>query len=162
MMRSRTVAARLAIAGAIAAASTVGVARLIASDPIGLYAIIDKVVVEPAQGPAQRIQVWGAFAVADTRNQDDYATPQKGYLYFSCPPQQESTCRNEWADLQSVAGKGVGVGFGGRHISTGRVRDAGDKPASPDVYPIRMGVVKMERDHQRPIVARLKAALVQK
>jgi hypothetical protein len=161
MMRSRTLAARIAVAGAIAA-STVGTARLMASDPIGLYAVIDKVVVEPAQGPAQRIQIWGAFALADTRNQDDYAAPTKGYLYFSCAPQQESTCRNEWADLQTVAGKGVGVGFGGRHIATGRVRDAADKPTSPDVYPIRMGVVKMERDHQRPIVAKLKAALAQK
>jgi hypothetical protein len=162
MMRSRTIAARLAVAGAIAAASTMGTARLTASDPIGLYAVIDKIVVEPAQGPAQRIQVWGAFALADTRNQDDYAAPQKGYLYFSCAPQQEATCRNEWADLQAVAGKGLGVGFGGRHIATGRVRDAADKPASPDVYPIRMGVVKMEREYQRPIVTKLKAALAQK
>ena len=162
MMRSRTTAARIAVVGAIAAAWTVGAVRLTASDPIGLYAVIDKVVVEPAQGPTQRIQVWGAFALADTRNQDDYGAPQKGYLYYSCAPQQESTCRNEWADLQSVAGKGVGVGFGGRFIATGRVRDAADKPTSPDVYPIRMGVVKMERDHQRPIVAKLKAALAQK
>lgn len=158
MMRLRTLAA-IAI---VTAAATAGTARLVASDPIGLYAIIEKVVVEPAQGPAQRIQIWGAFSLADTRNQDDYAAPQKGYLYFSCTPQQESMCRNEWADLQSVAGKGTGVGFGGRHIATGRIRDASEKPTSPDVYPIRMGVVKMERDHQRPIVARLKAALAQK
>jgi hypothetical protein len=155
-MRSRTIAALLVVAGAWAVAPV----HLDASDPIGLYAVIDKVVVEPAQGPAQRIQIWGAFAMSDTRNQDDYAAPQKGYLYFSCPSaQQESTCKNEWADLQAVAGKGVGVGFGGRHVANGRIRAANERPESPDVYPIRMGVVKMERDHQRPIVARLKAAL---
>jgi hypothetical protein len=158
MMKSRT----FAVLAVVLAASTLGAERLSASDPIGLYAVIDKVVVEPAQGPAQRIQIWGAFALADTRNNDDYAPARKGYLYFSCAPQQETTCRNEWADLQSVAGKGIGVGFGGRYIAPGRVRDAADKPAAPDVYPVRMGVVKMEREYQRPIVERLKAALAQK
>jgi hypothetical protein len=152
-MRTRTIVA-LALAGVCAA----GTARLDASDPIGLYAVIDKVVVEPAQGQPQRIQVWGVFSLADTRNNDDYGTAEKGYLYYSCPAGQETTCRNEWADLQSVAGKGVGVGFGGRFVAAGRVRSATDKPESPDVYPIRMGVVKMgTRGNQPAIIAKLKA-----
>jgi hypothetical protein len=137
-----------------------GTARLGASDPIGVYAVIEKVVFEPAQGQPERVQVWGAFALSDTRNNDDYGTPQKGYLYFSCPPQQLATCRNEWADLQSVAGKGVGVGFGGRRLGNGRVRGATDKPESPDPYPIRMGVYRTEgRGYQPPVIQQLKAAL---
>jgi hypothetical protein len=139
---------------------TVVTAKLGASDPIGVYAVIEKVVLEPAQGQPERIQVWGAFALSDTRNQDDYLAPQKGYLYYSCAPQQLDTCRKEWADLQSVAAKGVGVGFGGRHIANGRVRSATDKPASPDVYPIRMGVFRGDsRGLQPAVIEKLKAAL---
>src|SRR5262245_13393965 len=93
-----------------------------ASDPVGLYAVIDKIALEPAQGSPERIQIWGAFALADTRSPDDYAQPQTGYLYYRCASGQEATCRNEWNDLKSVAGKGIGVGFGGRYIATGRVR----------------------------------------
>lgn len=153
-MNTRTIATVFALA----AVWTAGSARLDASDPIGLYAVIDKVVVEPAQGQPQRIQIWGSFALADTSNQDDYRTAQKGYLYYSCPASQEATCKNEWSDLQSVAGKGVGVGFGGRYDRLGRVRAAAAKPESPDVYPIRMGVVKMgTRGNQPAIIEKLKA-----
>ncbi len=159
LMKARTIAAVLALAGAWAAGS----ARLDASDPIGLYAVIDKLVLEPAEGKPQRVQIWGAFSLADTRNNDDYGTPQKGYLYYSCAPAQASTCQNEWADLKSVAGKGVGVGFGGRHMPTGRVRSASDKPESPDTYPIRMGVVRMgSSGGQGDMVQKLKAALAAK
>lgn len=153
-MKTRTIATVFALA----AVWTAGAVRLDASDPIGLYAVIDKVVVEPAQGQPQRIQIWGSFALADTSNQDDYGTAQKGYLYYSCPASQDATCKNEWSDLQSVAGKGVGVGFGGRYDRLGRVRAAAAKPESPDVYPIRMGVVKMgTRGNQPAIIEKLKA-----
>ena len=152
-MKTRTIAAVLTLAGAWAAGSV----HLTASDPVGLYALIDKVVVEPAQGQPQRVQIWGVFSLADTRNNDDYGSAQKGYLYYSCPAGQETTCKNEWTDLQSVAGKGVGVGFGGRFIAAGRVRSATDKPESPDVYPIRMGVVKMgTRGNQPAIIEKLR------
>ena len=145
---------------AMVACWMVGTAKLGASDPIGVYAVIEKVVLDPAQGQPERIQVWGAFALSDTRNQDDYLAPQKGYLYYSCAPQQAATCQKEWADLQSVAGKGLGVGFGGRHIANGRVRSATDKPESPDVYPIRMGVYKTDsRGAQPAVIQKLKAAL---
>ncbi len=158
-MKTRTVAAILALAGAW----IVGTVHVDASDPIGIYAVIEKVVLEPAQGQPQRVQIWGAFSLADTRNNDDYGTPHKGYLYYSCPPPQISTCQNEWADLNSVAGKGIGVGFGGRHMPTGRVRSATDKPDSPDSYPIRMGVVRMGTSGGRAdMVERLKAALAGK
>lgn len=130
------------------------------SDPIGLYAVVDKVVLEPSDSAPERIQIWGAFALSDAKSGDAYAAPQAGYLYYRCPGGQESTCRNEWADLKSVAGKGVGVGFGGRYTPTGRVRKASDKPADPDPYPIRMGVVRMGSVHDQPaIVSALKQAL---
>jgi hypothetical protein len=145
---------------ALACGAVAGTVRLAASDMIGVYAVIEKVVFEPAQGPPERVQIWGAFATADTRNNDDYGGPQKGYFYFSCPASQLTTCRNEWADLQAVAGKGAGVGFGARHMSNGRVRSATDKPESPDPYPIKMGVVKTDgRAYQPSVIVKLKAAL---
>jgi hypothetical protein len=132
-----------------------------ASDPMGVYAIIQKVVLEPNESEPARIQVWGAFALSDGQARSDtYAAPQAGYLYYTCPAGQERICRNEWADLKSVAGKGVGVGFGGRYVATGRVRKAAEAPASPDVYPIKMGVTQMSGIHEQPsVIAQLKAAL---
>jgi hypothetical protein len=59
-----------------------------------------------------------------------------------------------------MAGLGVGVAFGGRFEPASRVRKANEPPASPDPYPIRMGVVRMSGRGEHPaIVSRLKAAL---
>src|SRR5437667_142238 len=49
------------------------------------------------------------------------------FLYFTLKSGKEDTCRNEWNDLKAVAGTGQGVGFGGRYVSNGRVRKAGEK-----------------------------------
>ena len=150
----------LAVVAVITALATV---VLRASDPMGVYAIVDKVVVEPSSGPPQRIQIWGAFAIAQPDNPDDYGAAQRGYLYFTCPQGQADVCRNEWSDVQSVAGKSIGIGFGARRLNNGRVRKADEKPASPDEYPIRMGVVRVTgRGGQNEVVAKLKAALVQR
>jgi hypothetical protein len=152
----RGVAAAAAIAAALAAGAVAH-----ASDPVGIYAIVEKVVFEPNEGAPVRVQVWGAFAQADSRNNnDDYGPAAAGYLYFTCPAGKEQVCRNEWSDLKSMAGQGTGVAFGGRFEPASRVRKANEPPAGPDPYPIRMGVVKMSgRGGQPAIVARLKAAL---
>ena len=147
----------LAVVGVMTALAT-DVLR--ASDPIGVYAVVDKVVVEPASGTPQRIQIWGAFAIAQPDNPDDYGAAQRGYLYFSCPQGQADVCRSEWSDMQSVAGKSTGIGFGARRLNNGRVRKADEKPASPDEYPIRMGVVRVTgRSGQNETVARQKSAV---
>ncbi len=39
--------------------------RLIASGPVGIYGIVEKVVFEPNERSPERIQVWGAFAYVD-------------------------------------------------------------------------------------------------
>jgi hypothetical protein len=62
-----------------------------------------------------------------------------------------------------VAGKDTGVGFGQRYKPTGRVRKAEDKPASPDVYPIERGIIRLSAGHDSlPVIDRLKAALRQR
>jgi hypothetical protein len=137
-----------------------------ASDRVGIYGVIEKVVFEPSDNAAQRVQVWGAFALADGKSGSTYDAPQRGYLYYTCPSGQESTCRNEWSDLKSVAGKSTAVGFGQRFKPTGRIRNAKEKAASPDPYPIDMGVVKVESASDRgsetmKVIDGLRAALKQ-
>jgi hypothetical protein len=112
------------------------------SDWTGVYARVDKVVFEPNATAPERIQVWGAFAVARKQDPNSYDSAERGYLYFSLKPGKEEVCRKEWADLKAVAGTGEIVGFGSRTLPT-RLRKGADKPADPDVYPVASGITKM-------------------
>src|SRR5690349_4182510 len=69
----------LALAAALAAG---GAAR--ASDPIGGYLIVDKVVLEPADSPTT-IQIWGSVALCLEQGGRKYADPVRGYLYYKAP-----------------------------------------------------------------------------
>lgn len=120
-----------------------------ASDMVGVYAVVQKVVLEPNEKAPERVQIWGAFAIAEGTSGSTYGATQRGYLYYSCPSGQETVCRNEWSDVKSVAGKATAVGFGMRYKPTGRVRKADEKVASPDPYPIQMGVIKVETPTDR-------------
>jgi hypothetical protein len=122
-----------------------GTIAVYASDFTGVYAVVDKVVLEPSDTAPQRVQIWGGFALSDGQRGSNYKPAEKGYMYFTCDPGRESICRNEWSDLKSVAGKDSGVGFGYRYSATGRVRKADEKPANPDVYPIQNGIVRVEK-----------------
>ena len=133
---------------------------VMASDPMGVYCIVDKVVLEPAD-KADLAQVWGTCAIANTTDWY-FQAPAKGYLYFSAPAGREATARAEWADLKSVAGTGQAVGFGRRYQPVGRIRPADEKPGSPDPYPIHLGVMKVGSERVVPevtdVVAKLKTA----
>ena len=111
-----------------------------ASDPMGVYCAIDKVVLEPASA-ATTAQVWGTCALANT-NDWYFQAPAKGYFYFAAPKGQEDRARAEWADLKSVAGTGQVVGFARRYRPVGRFRPSTEKPAQPDDYPLHVGVTK--------------------
>jgi hypothetical protein len=123
-------------------------AVLHASDMVGIYGVVEKVVIEPNDNAPQRIQIWGAFAMAEGRG-STYGPAQRGYLYYTCPSGQDAVCRKEWADLKSVAGKGTAVGLGMRYKPTGRIRKADEQIASPDPYPIQMGVIVVENAADR-------------
>ena len=90
----------------------------LASDPIGIYAFVDRVVFEPGDATPERIQVWGGFALANARNRDDYHTAERGCLYFKLRTGDEEVCKKEWADLKAVAGTGQIVSFGSRQEKT--------------------------------------------
>jgi hypothetical protein len=121
-----------------------------ASDPVGIYAFVDKVVLEPSDGSPERIQVWGGFALAEGRG-EQYAAPQRGYMYFTLKPGEEETCRKEWNDLKSMAGTGQIVAFGTRYKAKGTIRKPADKPEKPDAYPTGFGLTKINRTDYAPV-----------
>ncbi|HEY3130982.1 MAG TPA: hypothetical protein VGL91_16125 [Acidobacteriota bacterium] len=117
-----------------------------ASDAVGVYALIDKVVMEPNSEAPERIQIWGVFALAKKNNANDYEEPARGYLYFTLQKGKEQICRKEWADLKKVAATKQAVAFGSRWELKARIRKAEEKADSPDVYPVSFGLVKVRTD----------------
>lgn len=107
-----------------------------ASDFTGVYAKIDRVVIEN-----ETAQIWGVFVAAKPNDRSDYLLPVRGYLYFKPGPNPEMT-RNEWNDLKQVAGKEEVVAFGTRPF-TARIRKSGEKPENPDSYTVNTGVTRV-------------------
>lgn len=147
---------RLARLGLVAALAL----PVVPSDPMGVYCLVDKVVLEPAEGP-ERAQIWGVCALA---NQNDwfFQAPAAGYFYYTVPSTRADAVRTEWQDMKSVAGTKEVVGFGRRYQPVGRLRPATEKPVSPDAYPLHLGVTKVGTGRFAPevneIVARIRAA----
>jgi hypothetical protein len=137
----------LSLAAILLAASAL---PALASDPIGLYAFVDKVVLEPSDTAPERIQIWGGFALAQGGG-DNYAPAQRGYMYFKLKPDKETICRNEWVDLKSVAGTGKIIALGVRHGNNGTVRKPEVKAENPDVYPLGFGLQKISTKDYKPI-----------
>jgi hypothetical protein len=82
-----------------------------ASDFTGVYARIDRVVLEPNADAPERIQVWGVFVVCKPDRPNEFEAPARGYLYLKLNENANAT-RNEWKDLKAIAGTGEVVGFG--------------------------------------------------
>jgi|KBSMisStandDraft_5_1062788.scaffolds.fasta_scaffold13364_5 hypothetical protein len=57
------------------------VGQIHASGPIAVYALVDRVVLEPNEDAPKRIQIWGTFAVEKLPYSSTYSDPEKGYLY---------------------------------------------------------------------------------
>lgn len=124
------------------------------SGQAGVYAVIEKVVIEPSSGVPQRIQVWGAFTLMERIGERfttyAYRQPERGYMYFrttAVSMQDIENTRREWSDMESVAGKKQAVAFGywdnyrGQRNPT--VRKADVKPENPDDYRSEMGLIKL-------------------
>src|SRR5262245_493688 len=126
------------------------------SDPIGVYALIDRVVYEPDAKEPQRVQVWGVFSMADPKaGPEAYTEAQRGYLYYSINPALSKATVAEWSDLSSVAGKGDVIAYGGRYEKNGRIRKSSEKPADPDPYPRSYnGLVRTPGGANAPRVSR--------
>jgi hypothetical protein len=149
-----------AIVGVVVAAGGLAFARP-APDPVGIYAVIEHVTLDPATGTPARVQLWGAFALAE-RTHDFYTAPKRGYMYFSCPATERVRCDADWADFRWHEGSGKAIGFGDRAKPLGRVRLDNGSPTAPDPYPSGDGVIKMaSKDYPAYIelAEQLKAAL---
>lgn len=132
--------------------------EVMASEMIGIYAMVDRVVFEPNEKAPVAIQIWGSFIT----NRDQ--TAKRGYMYFSLPgafqPQEANeAARKEWSDIKAAAMTGQAIGFGRRffpyaqHLqgdeyykTLGRVRPARERPVSPEPYPVNIGLSKVTDD----------------
>jgi len=147
----------------------------LASGPIGVYALIDKVVLEPNDTAPERAQIWGAFVVADMQRGTPVFPAKRGYLYFQLPGEgvwrdgasRSEVTRHEWNDLKAVAGSGQAVGFGSSWVGTGsgaptepyRVRPASEPPAAANPYILNAGVVKLSANGSyEDVLKQLRAA----
>jgi hypothetical protein len=121
---------------------SLGAGRALGSDPVGIYAIVDKVVFEPNETSPERIQIWGAFAIAEGYGYT-YQKAERGYLYYKVNPDKPVACRNEWSDMKSIAGTGQIIAFGSRYGEKGTLRKKETQPEKPDLYPVAMGLTKI-------------------
>jgi hypothetical protein len=136
-----------------------------ASGPVGVYALIDRVVLEPSAENPERIQIYGVFSIRTGDDQGAFQAPQRGYLYFTLPPgANRSLILREWSDLKAAAGTRTVIAFGGTSFADyiadpkggplhtpppyhpPHLRKAGDKPANPDPYETGAGLTKMRSD----------------
>lgn len=122
---------------------SLGAGRALGSDPIGIYALVDKAVFEPNETNPERIQIWGAFAIAEGYGYT-YKKAERGYLYYKVNPDKPTACRNEWTDMKSIAGTGQIIAFGSRYGEKGTLRKKDAKPEKPDLYPVAMGLTKIK------------------
>ena len=149
---------------AVLAAMALSLGTANASYPVAVYALVDKVVMEPSADKPERAQIWGVFVVAKLDKPNGFEAPRRGYLYVKLPKDQEQQVRMEWADLKGLAGTRQVVGFGNRVPNNGcatcpmkaRVRKADEKPEAPDFYSSGWdGVIKMRSDTDYPPVKSL-------
>jgi hypothetical protein len=161
---------------------SIATSTLLASGPVGIYAVVSKVVFEPNDKAAERLQIWGAFTLVDggTGSGGKTLKPQRGYLYFVLPSTSENANRREialkeWADFKAIAGTNQAVAFGrfgyigafadelisrpagmppyvlmdgiapNFNIARAKnpIRSEAATPASPDPYPLNMGLTKL-------------------
>jgi|SRR5262250_824804 len=140
--------------GTVLLISTLSATTGHASDPVALYARIDRILMEPNTEAALTIQVWGVFAMAKPDDRNDYLPPARGYLYFTLPADAR-TARAEWADLAEVAGSRQIVSFGSRYEAHARLRRSDERPAGPDRYSLNFGLTKVRGRTDYPPVRAL-------
>ena len=93
-------------------------------------------------------------------------------MYFRLPagfhPVANDAAKLEWADLKAVVGTGQVIAFGQRfftiaqqkeadayYSSMPRVRPSTEKPQTPDIYPVNIGLAKVTNV---PVVDKLRGA----
>jgi hypothetical protein len=134
-------------AAILLAALSLGTAR--ASGYVGVYALIDKVVMEPNADNPERIQIFGVFSIATDKQ--TFQPAQRGYLYFTLTADNKDVIRKEWSDLKAAAGTRTVIAFGGSGLAGSfstipRLRKQDEKPGAPDPYVLGAGLSRMRSD----------------
>lgn len=131
-------------------------APVLASTRVAVYAIVDRIDLEPSSFEPDRAWISGVFVLPTPVSSGLHAVPVRGHLYFSLNPSDPDATRRDWETLRAVAGTGRPVGFGQYWMSCARSRApglphaaAGDSNcsfettvqtdrtrAAPDPYPI--------------------------
>ncbi len=136
-----------------------------ASGPVGVYALIDKITMEPSADKPERILIYGVFSIRTGDTQGTFQAPQRGYLYYTIPSGADrSLILREWSDLKAAAGTRTVIAFGGTSFAdyipdpkggplhaappyrAPRLRRTGDKVENPDSYQTGAGLSKMRSD----------------
>jgi hypothetical protein len=137
-----------------------------ASGPLGVFGIVQRVVFEPDEEHAERIQIWGAFAYhacpdgrvlpgADGRPlgglpRGAMTDAQRGYLYYMLPPNGSSATvamvTREWLDIKAIAGTGQPIAFG--NALCGYVSRYGQPYWEPDGYGTNL---RVRPDAEKPV-----------
>jgi hypothetical protein len=141
----------LSVVGLIA---VLGTAALNASDPIAVYARVDRVVLAPDATAPQTIQIFGVFSIASPNDPNGYQAPARGYLFFKLGS-DERLARREWADLKEVAGTHQIVAFGNRYTMKARLRAEKDAPDAPDSFATGTGLTKINGNTAYPPIRAL-------
>lgn len=123
------------------------------SDQVGVYALIDRVVFHPNKTAPERVEVFGAFAIAQAPQGNYYRSPRWGFLAFHLDPKAVDKCRAQWNDLASVAGKGKCIGFGFRYYQKNvRVWQAGErKQVKTSQFQTGMGIRPIRNANYGPV-----------
>jgi len=125
-----------------------------ASGPDTIFALVDKVTLEPNAEKPERVRISGVFITYQSTVTPSgvtggrYSDPQRGTLYFAYGVNWD-LARKEWADLQSVAGTRQVVAFSSSFVGNWRVWKPDETPTKPDDYPFGIGVVKVNADQPR-------------
>jgi hypothetical protein len=125
------------------------------SDPVGVYALLDQVVLKPDDQQPTTLELHGAFALAEGRHGDYYRSPRAGVVRFAVG-KEPAEAAQQWRDLRALAGTGKVVGFSSRYAQA----DAQDRlavaPATgpagkPAVYDGSFGLRKVEGVDYGPV-----------
>jgi hypothetical protein len=134
------------------------VAKPLPSDPVGVFAVIDKVVLKPNAEKPTECELHGAFAVAEGRHGEYYRSPRRGVLRFG-PGAKPDEAARQWRELQQKAGSGEVIAFSSRWEQFGDgaapvlVVGANDPAPALATYGSAMGLQKVSRDGYGPIRA---------
>lgn len=128
-----------------------------ASQPTGIYGLIDRVAILPEGKAPERLEVFGVFMlVKEGVGSWDVQDPRRGVLVFQLEKGKEEAHLKEWKDLSKLAGTGKVAAFGNRWTQKVKLRTPAERgEGAPDVYVTSVGVQVMAKDSLPRVLQKL-------